>query len=294
MLIGCAAQQSSSDQLLAEPTALNYLGEISGNFGGKTLDAPEDVAVDPAGNIYIADTGNDRIVKLTADNRYVTSSGGFGVGSGFNRPIDIVTADGIDFYVLDQGNRRIVRLDYNLIAGDDLGFAEQSDLLSIGQATAMGVAVDGLIYVLDPDNLRVLVLNTDYTVERELTTSGGFVGCSAIALDRSRRAYIYDNQQQAIFAFDAFGNHSGRIDLDQVGELGGLARREQYFIATDLQRNELMVIDGTGRQIVTVGRQGEGAYHFDNPRGIAVRPDGRIYVADTGNDRIVYYELAAE
>ena len=294
ILLSCSVQQSQPELLPLKPTGLRFAGEISGKFAGKALRAPEALTVDPAGNLYIVDTGNDRIIKLDPDLRFRTSNGGFGAGSGFNRPVDISTADGIDFFVLDQGNRRLVKLDYNLIADEEIDFTDQTELMSMGEATAVGVAADGRIYLLDPDNLRVLVLDAEYEVESELAASGGFVGCAAISFGPDYRTYIYDNREQVIFVFDVFGNNLNRVELVGIGELGDFTTGAHYFVATDRQRHELVIYSLAGERLTSVGRHGSGAYHFDSPGGIALRHDGRLFVADTGNNRIVYYELVAE
>jgi sugar lactone lactonase YvrE len=293
-LLSCSVQQSRPELLPVKPSGLRFAGEISGEFAGRTLRAPEAVAFDPAGNLYIVDTGNDRIVKLDPDLRFLTSNGGFGAGSGFNRPVDIATADGIDFFVLDQANRRLVKLDYNLIADEEIDFTDQTELMSMGEATAVGVATDGRIYLLDPDNLRVMVLDTEYEVESELAASGGFVGCAAISFGPDQRTYVYDNREQVIFVFDVFGNNLNRVELPEIGELGGFTTTSYYFVATDRQRHELVIYSLAGKHLTSIGRHGSGSYHFDSPGGVALRHDGRLFVADTGNNRIVYYELVAE
>lgn len=292
--VACTTQQLQNDFVPAKPTGLVYQGEFNGAYAGKPLLAPEDVVLDQSGNIYIADTGNDRIVKLDTQGRYLTSSGGFGVGSGFSRPVDIATADGIDFFVLDQGNRRIVKLDYNLIVADEIEFLKQEELATVGEAAGIGVAADGRLYLLDPDNLRVIVIDTDYQFERELTTGGGFLGCREIAFGRGSRFYIYDDREQVVNVFDAFGNNLNRIELEQVEVLGGITAAEHYLVATDSRRNELVIYSYDGLGLLRVGRHGEGAYHFNAPAGLALRHDGRVYLADSGNNRIVYYEMVAE
>ncbi|MFH2055890.1 MAG: NHL repeat-containing protein [bacterium] len=294
MLSACTTQQFQTDFLPAKPTGFSYFGEFNGRYAGEQLLAPQAVVLDQSGNLYIADTGNDRIVKLDPEGRYLASSGGFGVGSGFSRPVDIASSDGINFFVLDQGNRRIVKLDYNLIVADEIEFADQDELLSVGDAAGLGVGNDGRIYLLDPDNLRVIVLNTDYEVERELTTGGGFVGCAHIAFGPLNRAHIYDDREQAVYIFDAFGNQLNRITLDEVGELGGLAVTENFYILSDRRRHELAIYSTAGTAMLRVGRLGDGAYHFNTPAGLALRYDGRLYLADSGNNRIVYYEMVAE
>jgi len=72
------------------------------------FDGPGGVAVDPAGNIYVADTGHNRIQKLTADGGFVTGWGSAGSGEGeFSAPEFLAVDPAGYLYVADKGNFRI-------------------------------------------------------------------------------------------------------------------------------------------------------------------------------------------
>jgi DNA-binding beta-propeller fold protein YncE len=86
-------------------------GGEAGDAPGK-FNAPLGVAVDAAGFIYVADTGNHRIQKLTADGAFVAQWGGMGSEPGqFNAPSGIAVDGQGRVYVTDTGNGRVQVLD---------------------------------------------------------------------------------------------------------------------------------------------------------------------------------------
>ncbi|MCH7578067.1 MAG: TIGR03663 family protein, partial [Chloroflexi bacterium] len=73
---------------------------------------PRDVAIDPEGNIWVADTGTARMVKYGPDGRFLQAFGGMGEGAGqFQEPTAIEITPGGDIFVADSGNRRVQRFD---------------------------------------------------------------------------------------------------------------------------------------------------------------------------------------
>lgn len=80
----------------------------SGGAGRGLLKTPEDLTVDNDGNVYIADTGNDRIQKFSADGRLLSAWGQHGMNPGqFVRPSAIALQGDGAIFVVDSGNDRI-------------------------------------------------------------------------------------------------------------------------------------------------------------------------------------------
>lgn len=94
---------------VSAPCAYAYYTVIE-NVGGR-FQAPSDLYVQPGGNVYVADTGNNRIVELDRTFGFVQEIKGFNDGKDtFNNPQGIfVDGDG-SLYIADTGNRRIVQL----------------------------------------------------------------------------------------------------------------------------------------------------------------------------------------
>jgi DNA-binding beta-propeller fold protein YncE/DNA-binding CsgD family transcriptional regulator len=128
-----------------------------GNYGDgdlavmARLDGPTGVAIDPAADIlYIADTGNHRVRKVTADGKISAVAG---TAATLSLPVAIAVDERGDVFVADQGTNLVLRVDAagTITTLATPGFAFKSPL---------GVAVDssGYVYVADTDNDRLVRL----------------------------------------------------------------------------------------------------------------------------------------
>jgi len=130
-------------------------GDGSAGDGSGQFNHPDAVAVDAAGNAYVADTGNDRVVKLAASGEVITEWGGRGTADGrFHAPTGIAIDAGGSVFVLDGENNRVQVFD------PDGRFLYGWGLRGIGlgefsQAGAIAVDCSGAVYVADTNNNRV-------------------------------------------------------------------------------------------------------------------------------------------
>lgn len=137
--------------------------ELFGSFGSGDgqFNHASGVATDAAGNVYVADTQNHRIQKLTADGVFVTKWGSFGTGNGqFNEPAAIALDAAGNVYVVDQVNRRVQKF--------TSGGAYLGQWGSLGSGNGQfdfptGIAVDrnGIVYVAEDGNARVQKFTAD-------------------------------------------------------------------------------------------------------------------------------------
>src|SRR5207249_776180 len=129
-----------------------------GQAASAQLTLPRGIAFDNAGNLYLADTGNHRVRRVTPGGQIATVSG---EGSfPLNLPRAVTLDSGQNLYIADTANHRIVRLSaegaLSVIAG--LGAAgyggDGGDALSAQFSSPAAIAVDlkGNIYVADSDN----------------------------------------------------------------------------------------------------------------------------------------------
>jgi tripartite motif-containing protein 71 len=126
----------------------------AGHDAGQFSD-PNAVAVDSAGNVYVADTGNDRVVKLSGAGEVLTEWGSRGIVEGrFHSPMGIAVDAADSVYVLDSENNRVEVFD----SGGR--FLYEWGLRGIGvgefsQAGAIALDCTGAVYVADTNNNRV-------------------------------------------------------------------------------------------------------------------------------------------
>jgi DNA-binding beta-propeller fold protein YncE len=189
-----------------------------GIYGGGVgqLANPKGVAIDAAGNIYVADSNNDRIQKFDRDGPFLASWGSTGTGEGqFRNPIG-VTLDAVgNVYVSDKINHRIQKFDNtgNFLLTWGWGVQNGAAALqtcatgcqaglpggNVGQLddpTALAVDISGAIYVADTDNHRI----QRFENTGEFLDLWGSLGSAdeqfrypqGIAIDNQDRVYIAD------------------------------------------------------------------------------------------------------
>ena len=122
-------------------------------FTGVELLNPTGIAIDAAGDVYVTDTGNHRVIKFNSVGRGIRAWGVPGLGIGeFESPGSVaVSASGEWIYVMDQGNSRIHRYDKEGTFLDSSGSEGDGDG-QFRQPGDMVVDPSGFIYVVDTGN----------------------------------------------------------------------------------------------------------------------------------------------
>ena len=266
------------------------LGSGDGNFKD-----PYDVALVP-GFMYVVDSFNHRVQKLTADGMFVLKWGSQGTANGqFQQDLSVAVDPSGNVYVSDNANHRIQKftsVGVFLLKWGTMGTAA-------GQFQyPRGVAVDAAsnVYVCDRNNHRVQKFTSQGAFIRQWgslgTSPGKFQFPGAVAVNSSGQVYVTDDANR-VQRFDSNG-----VFLSQFGSEG--EGNGQFFgpagVAVDPLDGSVYVSDNlnariqkftaTGTFIVTWGTAGRGAGQFDAPRGLDVDNKHNIYVADTNNDRI--------
>lgn len=304
-------------QVLPEPRApmpappVTIFRESFGGFGigVGSFDGPADVAVDPSGNLYVLDAGNNRVQKFDSFSNFVLEWGSSGSRSGeFNRPGAIAVGPGGYVYVVDTGNHRVQQFKpdgtfvakWGSLGSGDGDFKSPRDITFENEDT---------IWVLDSGNERVQKFHYDpagmsgRTPEfkdefgRMTGSRGGtFAGLVSIAWSDDRFGYLYllgpgcvvqqfktDGSLETTWAAVAPESGvcaPGRIESDNQG---------RYLYVLDAGNGLLARFHREGRFLSAV----RGAERpFSKPGGFAVVP-GRdeFAVADTGNNLVQKFTL---
>jgi uncharacterized repeat protein (TIGR01451 family) len=264
---------------------------LSGYSGdnGPALNAqlytPNGVAVDSLGNVYIADSNNERIRKVSTSGVITTiaGSGAYGyVGDGgpatsaqFSYPTAVAVDSAGTLYIADTFNYRIREVNaagiITTVAGNGTaGYA--GDGAAAGSAEIQyvyNVAVDagGNLYIADENNNRVRKVDTSGTITTVAGTGTCCYSGDGGAATGARLAYPYG------------------VALDTVGNL---------YIA-DTSDNRIRKVDTAGFITTVAGNGGYGfsgddgtaiAAQLASPKGVAVDASGNLYISDSGAARI--------
>lgn len=290
---------AKTGEVLQEQLRLRFLQVIGspGSGPGQFLD-PQGISLDPEGNVYIADTGNDRIQKLNGEGNFVIEIGGFGFDEEqFNEPRDLCATVGLDIYVADSQNRRLQRFDrYLNYLSTIVPNPNLDESLQFGVLSGIDISSTGDIYLADSENDRILKLDSFERPERSFGDigygRGRLSGPASLTVDERSTVYVCDSGHDRIAIYDIYGEYRGSlgegilraprgVDLDEHGNV----------FVSDTGNNRLVAFNLRGEVISTFGSLGAGLGSFRSPHDLAVDHRGVLYVLDTGNGRIQKFSI---
>ncbi|WP_412850406.1 T9SS type A sorting domain-containing protein [Chryseobacterium sp. PMSZPI] len=322
-----------NSSLTQAQTVTTFAGSTEGSADGTGTAAqfnrPEGICKDAAGNLYVTDTGNHSIRKITPQGQVTTLAGsgtygnadGTGTAAQFGGPTGITVDNAGNVYVVDSYNERIRKITpqglVTTLAGSSAGYAE-------GTGTAArfnrpeGIAVDaaGNLYVADRDNNSIRKI----TPQGQVTTLAGgthgsadgpgttaqFINPHAITIDTAGNLYLTDSGYARIRKITPQGLVTTLAGSTQ-GYADGIGTVAQFFSPTGITSDtngNIYVADTFNYRIRKITSQGQvtvttlaGSTQgyadgigttalFNEPSGIIVGNDGNLYIADTGNSRI--------
>src|SRR5882762_607707 len=145
-------------------------GYIDGPATQAQFDGPIGIASDAAGNVYVADTYNDRIRKISNDGNVSTVAGnGLGYADGpvgsaiFDTPCGLVSAPDGTLIVADTGNHRLRKIANGQVTTLPVVFAAEVSPADLRKPLGLALTPDGFLYVTEPDRARVVQIAPDGT-----------------------------------------------------------------------------------------------------------------------------------
>jgi sugar lactone lactonase YvrE len=270
-------------------TGTQGFSSISGPANAAQLDSPQGLALDTANNLYIADTHNNVVRKLSLTTGILTTIAGTGTpgfsgdnGPATNAQLDLPTALALDaqnnLYLADTRNHRIRRIDattgvITTIAGNGTqGFSRDNGpatAASIDSPTGLALDAANNLYLADTHNHRIRRIGATTGLITTIAGTGtaGYSGDDAAAstatlalphglsVDTSGNIYIADTENQRIRRIDA---------------VTGL----------------ITTVAGNGTQGFSGDNGPATAATLDTPRDTTFSPAALLTIADTGNQRI--------
>jgi sugar lactone lactonase YvrE len=240
-------------------------GSADGAGTAARFRGPTGVAVDRAGNVYVADRYNHIIRRITATGDVTTLAGAAGVpgsddGAGaaarFNVPTGVAVDGAGNVYVADGNNREVRKI---TAAG------AVTTLVGVSLVFPAGITVDGTgnVYVADASSSSCAIVKI--TPGAVVTTLAG--GGSPGSVDGTG----------AVARF----NMPGGVTVDSAGNVY-VADRGSHMLRKITPAGDVTTLAGSARKFGKADGAGAAA-RFRFPAGITIDGTGNLYVADQGN-----------
>jgi sugar lactone lactonase YvrE len=334
----------------AGPPTAGYNGD-GGPANGAQLQLPVGIAVDGAGNLYIADSANNAIRKVTTDGSISTIAGLGPTAPGFSGdgaaastanlwgPLDVAVDSSSNIYIADTNNANVRKIttdgNINTIAGSTaivsnvltiaFGYAGDGGGATLAKlAGPAGVAVDssGNLYIATYADNRIRKVDSKNNISTFAGNSGyGFAGDGGpatsaqlsaprgIAVDSGGNLYLADRWNNRIRkiaggnlttiagnGLGSFGGDGGSPANAQLSAPDGVATDKAGNVyISDLLNNRVRMVSPAG-VISTIAGNGLSGFSGDGgaatsaqlsqPAGLAVDAAGNLYIADSNNGAI--------
>lgn len=250
---------------------------------------PLGIARDQAGNLYVLDAANHRVQKLAPDGTWLLSWGSYGTGNGqFLDPSGLSIDQNNQIYVADTGNHRIVVFNsagqfqrswgiYGTAAGqfnNPIGVTVQANQILVAEEGSHRIQ-------------RFTLMGSPLgTVGSEGSGLGQLNMPWDVAGDGAGNTYVADTFNNRIERFNSTGV------ADRVWSMPGRARSVAlrsdvlYAAASGSGVASIQMFNVNGAALGQFGRYGSGLGEFIGPDAINTDSTGKIFIADSGNNRI--------
>jgi DNA-binding beta-propeller fold protein YncE len=282
---------------------------------------PDGITVDNAGNVFVADRDNNRLLKFDSEGRprelpaFRRQRSGLQPGR-FKLPYD-VAADALgNLYVADTHNHRIqqftpqgrfIRMWGSLGTGDG----------KFNQPRDIAVDAFGNVWAADHENKRVQKFTRDGRFLLKVGANGGdgsfgsgpgeFNSPRGVSSDREGNIYVADDANHRIVKLANDGRFIANFGVDGGGwdkwgpgpnqfslPYGTAVDLEGHVWVADTENNRVEEIDPADGHFLSVwgrnggdGTAGSAVGEFDHPYNVATDCAGSVYVTDQGNHRVV-------
>lgn len=289
--------------------------QIFTTAGTKTINAPQGLAVDTYGDIFLADTGNGTVdadclatTTQAEDGTNGNASNSFcsipttysglitALGTGFVSPVAIALDGAQSLYVVDSAP---TGTPVTVINGQTLAATRLISSTTTFGGTALssprGIAVDGYtnIYVADTGNNRIVKAhqfggtatdNIVYVPSTATFAGTKLNGPTGLAIDGAQNLYIADTGNNRVVEYSGTGATS-------VLSTGSITLNSPYAVAvypsgqvivTD-QTNGVVLLNGSASSVLSFGT----SFTTTGAKGVALDPTGNIYISNTGEDQVL-------
>jgi tripartite motif-containing protein 71 len=297
---GAAAKAPAKSPEIVSKAAGSVAATVTMKIVGSGLKNPRSVAVDPSGSLYVADTGNARIVKFDAAGRQLATFGKKGNGPGeFGEAWIVAVSPQRQILVLDRETTWIQVFSpegklIGRIAGPEAGLYHPG---------GMAVSPEGAIALADTGGNRVVFLEPDGKIRGNALTSaskiafvqpsdvffglkGDFFTYQTTSGDATARLFHLQRGGEPLAVWEAVEAPSTRDGPR------GLVLPNGRILLTDPREHRLLLLASGGETYQTVQLGGVQAPKFDG--GVAMDSRNGLYVVEIENSAVYRFELEAE
>ncbi len=284
----------------------NFSPGDGGPAASASLTSPSGVAIDGEGNVFIADAGNGRLRKVS--NGIITTIAGGGTAgqnglatsSELYAPLGLAADSSGNIYFVDSGNLRVGKLSsgaITLVAGNGTPDGFSPDGTAATDAAFIGpsaVALDsaGNTYIADNGSGLVREVSNGLLATVGEGTKLSLSNPSGVLVDKSGHIYVSNTGGNSLVevangvvtTIAPLAGYPKGLALDAAGDLyiaatlGNLVSVFSNGLVTPWAGNGAAGFSGDGGLATAAQLSGEAA--------VAVGPEGSLYIADTGNNRI--------
>lgn len=252
-----AAGTPSEELLSGYVYRSSYGGSGSGNG---QLSKPAAITKDAEGNLWVADTSNNRVEEFSSGGTYIRQFGTVGEGNGqFKGPKGIAIDGEGRVWVTDTGNNRVQ------VFSNTGTYLLQFGISGVLESTPSVVYFKeptGIVY--SPEEKRMFVADTGNNRVQEFFTNTEYTLYSA--------------------TFGSKGSGNGQLSKPE-GITVDSASPNHIWVA-DTGNNRVEEFSSGGYYTSQFGTAGTGNGQFKSPQGIAIDSEGNVLVADGGNNRV--------
>jgi len=286
------AEEAAAQLLILKPA---YEISRAGSKVGELLN-PQGMAVDPAGNVYVADTGNNRLQKFSPDGKFLAQIGGLGSGrQQFDSPRSVCASNGLSVWVADYNNHRVQRFDRNLNFVFSFTAHENWDEAFQFQLP-VGICESGQgdLFVADGGSNRVIKFDS---FRKPVVVFGGLdagqgqiQGIGKLALSPEGKVFVSDRQSGKIVVFDYFGNFLSIFRDSLLHVPAGLAywEEEKILFVADSDGPGIEAFAEGGSRVLVKFLQKDPAFQLKRPVDVAVFGN-RLFVLDQAKSEVLVF-----
>ncbi|MBC3840133.1 hypothetical protein GXW82_07900 [Streptacidiphilus sp. 4-A2] len=263
-------------------------------FGSGTLNSPSGVALDASGNVWVSDTGNNRVVEFSASG---TDIGGFTPTGSYalNGPTAITVNSAGDVFVADTGDNRVV--EYTATGTELNVFGTASGSGELNSPSGVAVTAAGQVLVSDTGDNRVV----DFTASGAYSSSfNSKMGSpTGLTVDASGNIWVAnsglaDAGPDNVMEYNSSGTWLASLGSGESSVHGGLSDPSDvaldgsgHAFVADPDYGWVEEFDTSGPYLDEFGATQPGL--LNTPQSLAVNSAGDVFVTDTGDNQIVEF-----